>query len=348
MRSRGGSDIHVLRYFSSLVTVSGGRVVSVTEPSLAHCPLARHFYGGFRRAGGDEESLRLAVREAVESKIRRFGLCTARRILTGGEISIPFGASEMLMYALRKRAIDAAVVVCEGAGTVIVREPEVVQGIGARMHTVLYTTPVRDIVRRLEASGCRVVFEDASIDQAAGVEEAADMGFGRIAVTVRGDDAGVLARLAAMERRTCVPIISLAVCTTGVGGDAIQEMRTHADLVWSCASGAVREKIGSFARLQLSKGMPVFVLTREGIDFASAYARDPALVRGLDGRRQYLIARGNRGRIVHLGNFEARVTETRLPVPSRNAPRIRADAAADLAAPRAQKGCRLQSHDLFV
>ncbi len=38
----------------------------------------------------------------------------------------------MISFALRKKAIDAAVVVCEGAGTIITNKPEVVQGIGAR------------------------------------------------------------------------------------------------------------------------------------------------------------------------------------------------------------------------
>jgi hypothetical protein len=71
-------------------------------------------------------------------------------------IEVPYGASEMLMYALRKGVIEAAVVACDGAGTVVVDRPEVVQGIGAGMNGLFFTTPIREVVERLASEGCRV------------------------------------------------------------------------------------------------------------------------------------------------------------------------------------------------
>lgn len=42
-------DIHILKYLSSFITVSEGRVIYVTDPSLAYCPLASHLYTDFKK-----------------------------------------------------------------------------------------------------------------------------------------------------------------------------------------------------------------------------------------------------------------------------------------------------------
>lgn len=62
------------------------------------------------------------------------------------------------------------------------------------------------------------------------------------------------------------------MCTTGIAKDKINKMRDYADLVWSCASSDVRRMVGPLAVLQLSRQIPVFVLTKKGIEFVSAYA----------------------------------------------------------------------------
>ena len=318
-------DLHLVRYFSSIVAISGGRVVAAITPTIARCPLARRLYDGFDCPRGNGEALRRAVCRVIESKIRRYGFCTPRRVLRSGTSAIPFGASEMLMHALRKRTIDAAVVVCDGAGTVICSDPELVQGIGARMHTVLFTTPIAAVRQRIEAAGGRVLYPDASIDQAGGVEKALRLGFRAVAATVRGNDAGLLAGFAAMGKRCGASITSLVVCTTGMDARRTGAILAHADLVWGCASEAVRARIEPRARIQFSRAIPVFVLTRRGAAFAAACSSDPDRIENLDGQRQYLIALGRRGPRVRIGMFEARINEARLPAAAREAREGRCD-----------------------
>jgi len=60
------------------------------------------------------------------------------------------------MYAMRKNVIDSAVLVCDGAGTVIVNRPEIVQGIGARMNGLFYTTPIKNMIVRLFSQKRRI------------------------------------------------------------------------------------------------------------------------------------------------------------------------------------------------
>ena len=157
-------DLHVTRMFSSFVVVSEGEVIRVTEPSMKHCPLARALYPDFHEDPPALETVRELIARAMREKMDRFGFFTAGRELTRNRIEVPYGASELLMYAMKKRIIDAAVVVCDGAGTVITDRPEVVQGIGARMNGLFYTSPIPGVTRRLRELGCVVPFEDGSIN----------------------------------------------------------------------------------------------------------------------------------------------------------------------------------------
>ncbi|HUI39641.1 MAG TPA: DUF2099 family protein, partial [Methanothrix sp.] len=59
------------------------------------------------------------------------------------------------------------------------------------------------------------------------------------------------------------PII-LAVHTTGIGEAEAKKLAGNCDIVWACASKAVRDVVGAQARLQIGVSIPVFALTNEG------------------------------------------------------------------------------------
>jgi len=168
-------DLHVLRFYSSFVTVSRGKVLKATRPYLEYCPLAASFYSEIRRqAGRGMEETREAIKKIIEKKIAEFGFFTENRKFSGSAIAVPYGASEILMSAMKKKLIDAAVIVCDGAGTVIVDRPDIVQGIGARMNGLFFTSPIDFVRERLRRNGCKVLFPDALIDQVRGAEIAAE------------------------------------------------------------------------------------------------------------------------------------------------------------------------------
>lgn len=314
-------DIHVLKYFSSFVSVSHKKVINITEPTLTFCPLARHLYKDFRFiSGNDKLAIKNTIKKVIESKIRDYGFFTDNRKFSFDGISIPYGASEMVSFALRKNVIDAAVVVCEGAGTVITGKPDIVQGIGARMNSLLLTSPIKGIIRYLKSAGCRIVFENALIDQIRGIEEAIKAGYKNIAVTVCGNSAGDLKVIRSLEKEYGVNVVCLVVCTTGIGQDKINMIRDRADLVWSCASSDLRRIIGSSSILQLSRQIPVFVLTKKGVDFTSAYAREEGVIKNLNIKKQYLVSIELSGQSVYLGGFKAYIAESKLPVNSHKDP----------------------------
>jgi putative methanogenesis marker protein 8 len=120
------------------------------------------------------------------------------------------------MYAMKERIIDSAVVVCDGAGTVVVDKPEIVQGIGARMNGLFYTSPIGNIIKRLKETGADVVFPDAKINQTEGIIKAAELGYKKIAVTVNACMDDNLSEIRKIERDRNISVVLLVICTTGI------------------------------------------------------------------------------------------------------------------------------------
>ena len=314
-------DLHVSRMFHGFVAVSHGEVVKVTEPKLRFCPLVAYLYD---EPGGadDVDAIRAMMAEHTRTKIAEFGHFTERRELERGSIAVPYGASEMMMFALRKGGIDCAITVCDGAGTVLCDRPDLVQGIGARMNGLFYTTPSPAVIRRLEELGCAAPFPGtAAIDQVGGLRRAAELGYKQIAVTVNGYLGDSLAAVREAERACGVEATIIIVCTTGASRERVAEIREHADVVWSCASAGVREVVGAASRVQVSTAIPVFAVTERGVRFLACYSDSPEVFAGLDAGKQYLIA-GNKGGVgIRMGQMKTSIGEAALPVRSKKEPR---------------------------
>lgn len=313
-------DLHITRNFSSFVAVSHGKVIAMTAPVMTHCPLFSMLYRV--DPGQSPHDVREAIRKSTESKIAQFGSFTERRELSREDIAVPYGASEMMMTALRKGVIDATVTACDGAGSVIATSPGLVQGIGARMNGLFYTTPLRQVIAGVRGRGGIVVFpETAEIDQVRALEHAVWAGFKKLAVTINGFTDEDASRVREMEKRYAIRVTVIFVCTTGVEKKRVAHMAKYGDVVWSCASGPVREIIGRRSVLQITTGIPVFVLTAKGLEFVSAYSPEPCVITGLDVRKQYLISGYVKGLRIRMGEMETYLSKAVLPVRSDREPR---------------------------
>ncbi len=314
-------DFHVIRFLGVFIAISDGKVIAVKGQPLSYCPLAQKLYGKSKVTGDIKAK---EIKALVEQKISEFGSFTSQRKFDQAKIAVPFGASEMLMFALRQKVIDAAVVVCDGAGSVIVTEPDMVQMIGARMNGLFYTTPIEDIQDRLSAARCHLPFSDAAIDQASAVAKACDLGYKNIAVTVNGymQDQD-MAEIRRLEKAYTVTITILVVCTTATDGARIQEIKECADLIWSCASSDVREVIGRSALLQISHRIPVFALTSKALRFLSVYSDSPDRIKDLDTSKQYILSHVPSKEKVVMGEvFSYYLSEAHLPLRSKAEPRL--------------------------
>lgn len=248
------------------VVIEDGKVVSVGKPAVTYCPL-------FMRHRGIEEITEDVVRENVEFRIRDFGLCTPARSMRMQDF-LTYGVSELLSMAVRDRTLDCAVLVADGAGTCVVTDPELIQGIGGRISGIMETTPIAEVI---EAVGRKNVLdpERGSIDQFNGTQLAFRQGHRKVGVTLaKADDARMI------RDGFGSSVMLFAVHTTGIDQrDAITLFET-CDIVSACASRWVREEARTRSLLQVGNKVPIFAASEAGKRLLEAR------VRQLGGRKE--------------------------------------------------------------
>lgn len=248
---------HLLEMAKTFVRIRDGKIEVLTDPQIRCCPLRHDLYG-------IESESRETIAGALRQHMSDLGMYGPQRVLEIDQRPVAFGASEILMDAMAEGLVDAAVVVCEGAGTVVVARPEVLQAVGAHMTGLIKTEPIKEIQNGLEKRGCLLLDSECTIDQVKGFELAAEAGFKKIAVTMAGPRASEAVMLRELCKTSGREPIILAVHTTGISEAEARELADNCDIVWSCASKAVREIVGKRARLQIGISIPVFALTRAG------------------------------------------------------------------------------------
>ena len=254
---------HEIYCCGARVRISEKGVKVLTEPRVDYCPLHEAMYGTKRI---DRE----AVRKSVEMKIAGYGFCCKNRTFDAEQV-VAYGASEMMRVWLEKKLIDCAVVVCEGAGTVITANGDLVQSIGARLTGIVKTSPIQEIIKRIEAEdGVILDKANARIDQVEGVKRAFDSGFERVAVSVAGFQSKAISEIRRFEVSAKADVLVFSVCNTCVD-DADVTHIAKADIVCASASKILRTKIGKKASLQLGVTIPVYALTEKGKRLILAY-----------------------------------------------------------------------------
>ena len=247
-------DEHVIEAIGRCrIVIRNGQVVEVGEPLIRDCPLAKRF------AYPIPDIKKESVKANIEHRIKAFGMCTPGREVMDTREFVGFGASELLSFGLHKGLLDAVVLACDGAGTVVVTKPAMAQGIGGRMSGLVSTTPYPEVMDRIEKNGGFVLDRDhASIDQLAGVALALIRGYRKIAVTVaRPQTAEVI-------RRVHPKTLIFGVHVTGLSKPEAEMLVAASDLVTSCASGTIREAVKKNALVQAGTAIPIFAMTMEG------------------------------------------------------------------------------------
>lgn len=249
-------DEHIIEAIGRCrIVIRDGKVVEVGEAQVRDCPLAKKFAVPVSPIGKE------AVKGNIEGRIRAWGMCTPRREVSDTREFVGFGASEVLSFGLKAGLIDAAVIACDGAGTVVVAKPSLVQGIGGRMSGLVKTVPYPEVIGRIEAGGGVVVDPArATLDQVAGVKRAYELGYQNIAVTVALPDDAV------RIRKEYPRAFIFAVHVTGHSRSDAEKLAGASDIVTSCASGTIREIAGKKALLQAGVSVPIFAMTKRAKD----------------------------------------------------------------------------------
>ncbi len=230
--------------------VENGAVVEVSEPRVEFCPL-------FYKYRGIEKLTKESIRQNVEFRIRDFGIFTERREMRMKDF-LSFGISEIMSMCVARGILECSVCVCDGSGTAVVDDPELIQGIGGRISGMVETTPLQNVIKAIGRD--RVLDpETARIDQVAGARKAWDMGYRKIGVTVvRGNDAALL------RKEFGEHVVLFAVHTSGVTEDDAKTLYTNCDVVTACASKHMWDLGRKLGAMQVGTKVPVFAITEKG------------------------------------------------------------------------------------
>jgi len=247
-------DIHVIEAVGrSKIIIKDGKVSEVSVSRLRQCPLAKKF------ALPINEITPPAVRANIEHRMASWGMCRPYRKISGSVDFVGFGASELISCGILSGSIDAAVLACDGAGTVIVTTPELVQGIGGRMSGLVSTSPLAEEMDRIEQEGGFVLDRaHATIDPVLGVSRAYEKGFSHVAVTVASAD------VAAAIHKKHPDAFIFGVHMSGITEKDAERLVAIADIVTACASKWIWQIAGARALLQAGTAVPVFALTTRG------------------------------------------------------------------------------------
>ena len=241
----------------SKITIKDGKVVDVTEPEVEYCPLFDH-HRGIKKLTTD------VIAENIQFRIDDFGMCTPERQLRMKDF-LSFGISEIMCTLLDENVIDSVVMVLEGCGTLIVTEPELVQGIGGRVSGLVKTSPIPELIAEMGEENI-VNPETAEINQIEGIKLAISKGFKNIAVTITlAEDADGIRKL--KEENPDVNIYVFVVHTTKKTAEEARKLFDGCDVATACASKYIRE-IGEKESIKtVGQSIPIFAHTENGKKF---------------------------------------------------------------------------------
>ena len=241
----------------SKITIKDGKVIDVTEPEVEYCPLFDH-HRGIKKLTPE------IIAENIQFRIDDFGMCTAKRQLRMKDF-LSFGISEIMCTLLEKDIIDSVVMVLEGCGTLIVTEPELVQGIGGRVSGLVKTSPIPELISQMGKDNI-VDAETAEINQIKGLELAISKGHKNIAVTIAlASDADKIRQL--KEKYPDVNIYVFVVHTTKLSPEDARCLFDICDVATACASKNMRQ-IGEKESLKIvGQSIPIYARTEDGKRF---------------------------------------------------------------------------------
>lgn len=249
-------DRHVIETLGKVrVVIENGEITEVDSSEMKYCPMFHAMHGVEQL---DEEF----IRKNINFRISDFGMCTPERIIEMDDL-VTVGISEILKTNMEKGNIDCVVGACDGAGTVIMTNPRVVQGVGGRVSGLVSTTPIKEVINKLEARDSIVLNPDtAELDQLEGLKIALEKGYKNIAVTILPSP--MVEEIRNYPVDDDVNIYILVAHTTGAGMDEVKMLFDNADIVTACASKAISDYADKYEPYYYGVKVPIFCASEDG------------------------------------------------------------------------------------
>lgn len=286
--SLDASGLQITRMFGSYILLMKEndelKAVAATPIPIKYCPLMKKL---LEEVGGDyakklidslgKSDVSTQTKEMcnlINEVVIKGGYFDTNRPLNSCDANVLFGASETMSSAFKTGLIDAAVIVSNNLGTIITTNEFNTQGAVKRMTGLFHTSPNKTIMECAIKEGIIPVFPyTGAIDQLEGVKKAISLGYKNIAVSVAAQDNYLHKELARLEHDNNIKIYKFGLCSTGIDYNTAVSMRDYADVVWSCASKYVKEEIAPNSILQVGVKIPVYIMTKQGLEIVSNHLK---------------------------------------------------------------------------
>lgn len=250
------NDRHVIETLGKVrVVIENGEITEVGSSEMKYCPM-------FHAMHGVEELDEEFIRKNINFRISDFGMCTPQRLIEMDDL-VTVGISEILKTNMEKGNIDCVVGACDGAGTVIMTNPRVVQGVGGRVSGLVSTTPIPEVIQGLEQKGSVVLdSQTAELNQLEGLKIALEEGYKNIAVTILPSP--VVEEIRNYPVDDDVNIYIFVAHTTGAGMDEVKMLFENADIITACASKAISDYADKYEPYYYGVKVPIFCASEDG------------------------------------------------------------------------------------
>ena len=195
----------------------------------------------------------------MKKELRNLGCVPQRSIDV--EDTISFGTSETLKTNMIKGNVDCVVGACEGVGTLLIDDADLVQGVGGRVAALISTTPIDEVMDKVGRENI-LNPETAELNPLKGLEMAIERGYKNIAITIIPTE--MVRDLRQYPKPDDVKIFIFVAHTTNVSKNEAEMLFDYADVISGCSSINIRETAEERKPYYAGKKVPLYAVTENG------------------------------------------------------------------------------------
>ena len=248
------NDRHVIEALGKAeVVIENGKITYIGEPVVDYCSI-------FDNGQHNGDLTKEFIKSNINKRIDEFGMCTPQRSIDV-EDTMSFGTSETLKTNIIKGNVDCVVGACEGVGTLLIDDAELVQGVGGRVSALISTTPIDEVMDKVGRENV-LNPETAELNPLKGLEMAIERGYKNIAITIIPTE--MVKDLRQYPKPEDVNIYIFVAHTTNVSKKEAEMLFDYADVISGCSSINIRETAEERKPYYAGKKVPLYAVTENG------------------------------------------------------------------------------------
>ena len=248
------NDRHVIEALGKAeVVIENGKITYIGAPVVDYCSI-------FDNGQHNGDLTKEFIKSNINKRIDEFGMCTPQRSIDV-EDTMSFGTSETLKTNMINGNVDCVVGACEGVGTLLIDDAELVQGVGGRVSALISTTPIDEVMDKVGRENI-LNPETAELNPLKGLEMAIERGYKNIAITIIPTE--MVKDLRQHPKPEDVNIYIFVAHTTNVSKKEADMLFDYADVISGCSSINIRETAEERKPYYAGKKVPLYAVTENG------------------------------------------------------------------------------------